>query len=53
MAKGKPISKGTHFAVIQTGGKQYRVSEGQTLTIEKNPREAKKKKKKQPHNKVS
>ena len=42
MAKGKPISKGTHFAVIQTGGKQYRVSEGQTLTIEKLPGELKK-----------
>lgn len=41
MAKGKSIDKGTSFAVVQTGGKQYRVSEGQTLTIEKLPGELK------------
>lgn len=42
MAKGKSIEKGAHFAVVQTGGKQYRVSEGQVLTIEKLPGELKK-----------
>lgn len=28
------------YAIIETGGKQYRVSEGDTLYIEKLPREA-------------
>lgn len=41
MAKGKSIDKTSSFAVVQTGGKQYRVWEGQTLTIEKLPGELK------------
>ncbi|MHB1041387.1 MAG: 50S ribosomal protein L21 [Eubacteriales bacterium] len=28
------------YAIIETGGKQYRVSEGDTLIVEKLPREA-------------
>ncbi|MBP9856051.1 MAG: 50S ribosomal protein L21 [Candidatus Pacebacteria bacterium] len=30
------------FAIIKTGGKQYKVSEGDILTVEKLPEEAKK-----------
>jgi large subunit ribosomal protein L21 len=34
-AKKAPKAKSEEFAVIETGGKQYVVSEGDTLTIEK------------------
>ena len=29
------ISNGAEFAIIKTGGKQYKVSQGETITIEK------------------
>jgi large subunit ribosomal protein L21 len=35
MANTKKVSKSAGFAVIQTGGKQYKVSPGDVITIEK------------------
>lgn len=35
MANESKISKGTTFAVIETGGKQYKVAEGNSIKIEK------------------
>jgi large subunit ribosomal protein L21 len=37
MAKEKTQKASAGFAVIETGGKQYKVSEGKTLVIEKLP----------------
>lgn len=42
MAKAASGNKTSNFAVIQTGGKQYKVSEGKTLVIEKLPGDLKK-----------